>query len=89
MRHLKLVTLLVPLRTILPNGMNIPWASRDGDSPDVIYGKNMFENMLLAGSGELLSGFFALRGGNKIVPKNDIAAEAVMNKELKNAESSC
>ena len=35
--------------SLLPKGVQIPWASRDSDSPDVVFQKNMFDNMLLGG----------------------------------------
>ena len=68
------------MQKVLP-GTNIPWASRDNDSPDVIFAKNMLENMGLGFAGEAVSGFFALRRGNKITPVNDKAAEALAAKE--------
>lgn len=69
---------------LLPNGTQIPWASRDGESPDVIYAKNMTENMLLGGAGELVGALFT-KVGNKIKPKNAQAAEALAKKQVKEA----
>ena len=39
---------------LLPNGMTVPWASRDSDSPDVVFAKNMTENMMLGTAGEMV-----------------------------------
>ena len=58
-------------------GVNIPWASRDTDSPDVIYWKNMAENMVLGGLDPLVTAMYAGKGGNKIIPKNDTAKAIV------------
>ena len=58
-------------------GVSIPWASRDGESPDVIYWKNMAENMVLGGIDPLVTALYAGKGGNKIVPKNDTAKALV------------
>ncbi len=69
---------------LLPNGTQIPWASRDGESPDVIYAKNMTENMLLGTAGELVGALFT-GGANKIKPKNTQAAEALLAKQVKEA----
>ena len=35
-------------------GIQVPWASRDGDSEDVIYKKNMFEEAALSGVSVML-----------------------------------
>ena len=59
---------------ILPQGMTIPWASRDTDSPDAIYAKNMFENMLLAGIPFAID-FNVTKGGNKYKPLNEKASQ--------------
>ena len=57
--------------------MEIPWATRDGDSPDWIYWANLAENMFTAGTFEVLPYLPTIlkfgKGGNKIVPKDEIA----------------
>ena len=53
--------------------MKIPWASRDGESPDVIYWKNMAENMVLGSIDPIVTALYAGKGGNKIIPKNETA----------------
>ena len=60
------------LQRILPNA-RLPLASRDSDSPDTVYDKNFIESMLLGGMDPLITGITALKAGNKIIPKNDIA----------------
>ena len=60
------------LQKILPNA-TIPLASRDGESPDTIYDKNFIESMLIGGLDPIITGITALRAGNKIVAKNDVA----------------
>ena len=80
-------TMIEPhLQKILP-GATIPWATRDSDSPDVIYANNMLENMVLGAGGELVTAVFALRGGNKIKPLNQKAAELTAIKQVEVAES--
>ena len=54
------------IRQIVP-GVSIPWASRDGESPDVIYWKNMAENMVLGGIDPIVTAIYGARAGNKIV----------------------
>ena len=61
------------LERFAPGGVKIPWASRDGESPDVIYWKNMAENMVLGSIDPIVTALYAGKGGNKIVPKNDVA----------------
>ena len=61
------------VQNLLPNGMQVPWATRDGDSPDVVFSNNMLENLVLGGMGEFVSAAFAWKGLNKITPQNDIA----------------
>jgi hypothetical protein len=59
-------------------GWDIPWATRDGDSPDVIRAKNVLEAAGLAGATSVLEGFFALRkGATQLKPKDALAAEAI------------
>ena len=64
------------LQKILPNA-TIPLASRDSDSPDTIYDKNFIESMLLGGLDPIITGVTALKAGNKIVAKNDVAQALV------------
>jgi hypothetical protein len=62
-------------------GWDIPWGTREGDSPDVIRQKNVLEAAGLSGATSLLEAFFALRkGATKVVPKDEIAAEAVQTR---------
>ena len=61
---------------VLPQGYNIPWASRDSDSPDAIYAKNMFENMLLAGI-PFAFDFNAAKSGNAYKPLNEKASQLI------------
>ena len=68
---------------LLPNGMTIPWASRDSDSPDVTFAKNMVDNMMLGTAGELVSASFALGGKNIFKAKNAKAAEQLAIKKDK------
>ena len=58
-------------------GVTIPWASRDSDSPDVIYWKNMAENMVLGSIDPIVTAIYAGKGGNKIIPKNEVAQSIV------------
>lgn len=64
------------LQKVVP-GAQIPWASRDTDSPDVVYWKNLTENLFFAGAASTLAELPTLltyrNGGNKIIPKNEIA----------------
>ena len=71
----------------LPNGVQIPWASRDNDSPDTTFAKNMIDNMLLGITGESVHALFALRGGNKIKPLNTIAEVQVKNKAIEETKA--
>ena len=50
---------------IRPGGVKIPWASRDGESPDVIYWKNMAENMVLGGIDPIVTAIY----GAKVVTR--------------------
>ena len=65
------------LEQVAPFGMKIPWASRDSDSPDVIYWKNMSENMVLGSLDPLVTALTYGKGVNKVVPKNDVAKAIV------------
>ena len=65
------------LEKVAPFGMKIPWASRDSDSPDVIYWKNMSENMVLGGLDPLVTALTAGKSVTKIKPKNEVAQSIV------------
>lgn len=59
-------------------GWDIPWATRAGDSPDVIRQKNILEAAGMSGATSLLEAFFALRkGATKLTPRDELAAQAV------------
>jgi len=62
-------------------GFDIPWATRDGDSPDVRRAKNILENLGLGAGLGVLQGFFALKGGMKLVPTDPKAAKALKESE--------
>ena len=64
------------LQQFLPNA-SIPLASRDSDSPDTIYDKNFIESLLLGGLDPIITGVTALKAGNKIIPKDDVAQAIV------------
>lgn len=70
------------IKQIVP-GAYIPWASRDGESPDVIYWKNMTENMVLGSVDPIVTAIYGVRAGNKLVPKNDIAKTLIEAKPEK------
>ncbi len=64
-------------------GVDVPWATRDGDSPDWIFGMNMLENTVLDGAGELvtiLAGVKATKGGNRIIPADEASAAKIKQK---------
>lgn len=64
-------------------GVDVPWATRDGDSPDWIFGMNMLENAVLDGAGELatmIAGVKATKGGNNIIPANEASAAKIKPK---------
>lgn len=58
-------------------GVNIPWATRDGDSADVRRAKHIMEAAGLNVGAELLQGLFAMRRGMRVVPTSEAAAEAL------------
>jgi hypothetical protein len=67
-------------------GWDIPWATRDGDSPDVKRQKNIMEAAGLSGATSLIEAAFALKkGATKLVPKDPIAAQAVEAKAAREA----
>jgi hypothetical protein len=66
------------LGTLLNNtlGWDVPWAIRDGDSPDVRRAKNILEAAGLTGGVELLLAKFAKRG-TQLIPKDETAARVL------------
>ena len=68
---------------------NFPWASRDSDSPDTIYWKNMSENMILGLAEPLATALTFKNAGNVVVPKNDTAKAIVDAAEEKPATFRC
>jgi len=59
-------------------GWNIPWATRDSDSPDVRWKKNVFENASLSGAVELLGAAFTFGRKARLFPR-DAGAEQAIN----------
>lgn len=67
-------------------GWDIPWATREGDSPDVVRAKNVLEAAGMAGLSSLVEGFFALRKGSTVLKANDeVAAEALERRAVRDA----
>lgn len=62
-------------------GVQVPWATRDGDTPDKIFQKNMLESVALAGFGGVVEAALSIRGGNKLIAKNEAAKKAIQAKE--------
>lgn len=58
-------------------GTDIPWGTRDSDSPDVRRQKNIMEAAGLSVGVDLLAAAFALRKGLKVVPKDEVAAASM------------
>ena len=58
-------------------GVDIPWATRDGDSPDVLWKKNVMEAGILSGSVELLGTAFAFARKAKLIPRDGGAEQAI------------
>ncbi len=58
-------------------GWDIPWATRAGDSPDVLRKKNIFEAAALSGSVELLGAAFSFGKKTKLIPR-DVEAEQII-----------
>jgi hypothetical protein len=56
-------------------GTDIPWATRDEDSPDVRRQKNILENAGMGAGLSVLQAYFALRKAAKIVPTDPEAAK--------------
>ena len=72
---------------LLPNGMTVPWASRDSDSPDVVFAKNMTENMMLGTAGEMVGALFTFGAKNIFKPANESAAAMVAAKQVDEVEA--
>ena len=62
-------------------GIDVPWATRDGDSPDWIFAMNMMENVVIDGAGELVEILAGVRAskrvGNQIIPADEAAAARI------------
>ena len=58
-------------------GWDIPWATRDGDSPDVIRKKNIYESAGLSIGVDLLTSAFALSKAMKVIPGDEAAERAL------------
>ena len=58
-------------------GWDIPWATRDGDSPDVIRKKNVYESAGLSVGVDLIQAAFSLGKVAKVIPADE-AAEMAM-----------
>jgi len=58
-------------------GWDIPWATRDTDSPDVIWKKNVYESAGLSVGVDLLQAAFSLGKVVKVIPADE-AAEVAM-----------
>ena len=63
-------------------GVQIPWASRDSDSPDVIKKKNMFESFALGGAIGVLDAFFSLKPAVQLIAKDDAAKQIIDQKNF-------
>ena len=63
-------------------GWGLPWATRDGDSPDVRWKKNVFEAGGLAGGVELVGAAFAFAKKAKLFPRDAQAAELINAKKV-------
>lgn len=61
-------------------GWDVPWAIRDGDSPDVKRAKNILESAGLTGAVELLIAKFG-RHSTKLIGKDDVAKQVIANEE--------
>ena len=61
-------------------GWGLPWATLPGDSPDVRWKKNVFENAGFAGAAELLGVAFAMAPRVKRIPR-DNAARAILENQ--------
>ena len=68
-------------------GWDIPWATRDGDSPDVTKKKFYFENAGLAAGTELISLAFSLAKNVRLVPESAEAAQVIKQTGLEGQDS--
>ncbi len=62
-------------------GVDIPWATREGDSPDIRWKKNVFEAAGLASGVELLGAAFSLGKKAKLFPRDTGAAEIIAKRD--------
>ena len=62
-------------------GIDIPWATRDGDSPDVRWKKNVMESAGLSAGVELLGAAFAFGKKTKLIPRDAGAAEIIVKRD--------
>ena len=67
-------------------GVQIPWASRDSDSPDVIKAKNIWESVAIGGFSGVLDAFFSLKSATKLVPLDEEAAQVLDTRLSKETE---
>lgn len=68
-------------------GTDIPWGTRDSDSPDVRKKKNVMEAAGLAVGVDLIAAAFALKKGIKVTPKDEVAeASLEVRSMLKNPD---
>jgi len=58
-------------------GWDIPWATRDGDSPDVIRKKNIYESAGLSVGVDLITSAFSLSKAMKVIPGDEAAERAL------------
>lgn len=63
-------------------GVQIPWASRDSDSPDVIKQKNLLESFALGGAVGVLDAFFSLKPAAELIAKDDAAKQIIDQKKF-------
>ena len=62
-------------------GVDIPWATRDGDSPDVRWKKNVMESAGLSAGVELLGAAFSFAKKTKLLPRDAGAAEIIVKRD--------
>ena len=63
-------------------GWDIPWATRDGDSPDVIRKKNIYESAGLSVGVDLITSAFSLAKALKVIPGDEFAERALAKHRL-------
>ena len=63
-------------------GWDIPWATRDGDSPDVIRKKNIYESAGLSVGVDLITSAFSLAKAIKVIPGDEFAERALARHRL-------